>query len=267
MKRRTIVASMLGGLGWTAHGQERQNIVVFAAGSLRGALTEVANAFERVEPRAQVRFTFGASGLLRDQIAGGASADVFASANMDHPRSLALDVKTSPVRRFAGNALCALVSARTTVTSETLIDTLLDPRVRLGTSTPKADPSGDYAWMLFERIEHQGNANAFAILSKKARQLTGGTNSSPPPTGRNVYGALVADGQADVFITYCTAATAAVAEQPALRIVSVPSAINVSADYGVVTLAGASPLADRFVAYLLGPIGQAVLLRQGFTPA
>ncbi len=86
------------------------------------------------------------------------------------------------VRRFARNEMCALVAPALDVTPATLVDRLLDPAVRLGTSTPKADPSGDYAWLVFERIEQQGRKGAFQQLAAKALQLTGGPNSPPPPT-------------------------------------------------------------------------------------
>ena len=88
---------------------------------------------------------------------------------------------------------------------------MLDPAVKLGTSTPKADPSGDYAFELFERVERSGARRPGGpLLADKALQLTGGPNSPPPPAGRNVYGMLVATGQADVFLTYCTNAVVAV---------------------------------------------------------
>jgi ABC-type molybdate transport system substrate-binding protein len=94
----------------------------------------------------RVTFTFGASGLLRDRIAAGEPADVFASANMEHPQALAATGRAGEVKRFARNAMCALVGPQIDVTSETLVERLLDPAIKLGTSTPKADPSGDYAW-------------------------------------------------------------------------------------------------------------------------
>jgi ABC-type molybdate transport system substrate-binding protein len=59
-----------------------------AAGSLRGALTEVAKAFE-ASSGLKIEAKYGPSGLLRDEIAGGAKAEVFASANMEHPQALA----------------------------------------------------------------------------------------------------------------------------------------------------------------------------------
>jgi len=246
--------------------QPETELRVFAAGSLRGALTDVAQAFERSEAGVRVRFTFGASGLLKDRIAGGEGADVFASANMAHPQALAAAGQAGAVRRFARNAMCALVAPSVDVTPETLVDRLLDPALKLGTSTPKADPSGDYAWRVFERIEQQGRRGAFEQLSRKALQLTGGPNSPPPPAGRSVYGELVAQGRADIFLTYCTNTAAARAEQPSLRSVAVPAAINVSADYGVAPIHGARPPAQRFIDYLLGPDAQAILARHGFAP-
>jgi ABC-type molybdate transport system substrate-binding protein len=261
-----MAAAMLVALGVAAQPQGEAELRVYAAGSLRAALTEVARAFESAEPGARVVFTFGASGLLKDRIAAGEPADVFASANMAHPQALAAAGQARDVRRFARNAMCALVAPAVALTADTLVDRLLDPQVKVGTSTPKADPSGDYAWMVFERIERQGRPGAFRQLTEKARQLTGGPNSPPPPAGRNVYAELVAQGQADVFITYCTNATIALHEQPTLRMVPMPDPVNVSADYGVATLAGAAPAARRFVDYLLGPHGQATLARHGFAP-
>ena len=264
---KRIGTVLLAVAGSWAHAQDSTELRVYAAGSLRAALTEVAQAFERGEPGVRVLFTFGASGLLRDRIAGGERADVFASANMEHPQALASSGQAGPVRRFTRNAMCALVAPAVDVTPETLVERLLDPAIKVGTSTPKADPSGDYAWMVFARIEQQGRRGAFKQLTDKALQLTGGPNSPPPPQGRNVYADLVAQGRADVFVTYCTNATAARTEQPALRSVAIPAAINVNADYGVAPIHGAGGTAQRFIDYLLSPPAQAVFARAGFAPA
>ena len=94
---------------------------------------------------------FGASGLLKDEIAAGAKAEVFASANMEHPQALANAKRSGPVVLFARNRLCALVRPGLAVTRETLLERMLDPQIKLGTSTPKADPSGDYAFEAFSQ--------------------------------------------------------------------------------------------------------------------
>jgi hypothetical protein len=45
---------------------------------------------------------------------------------------------------FTRNGLCAFPRLKVGLTLANFLDRLLDPAVRLGTSTPKADPAGDY---------------------------------------------------------------------------------------------------------------------------
>jgi ABC-type molybdate transport system substrate-binding protein len=138
-----------------------------------------------------------------------------------------------------------------------------DPAVRLGTSTPRADPSGDYAWQVFAKADgsHPG---AKAELEAKALQLTGGPDSEKAPEGRNTYAWVMENGRADLFLTYCTNAVLAKAEVPALQIVALPQGLEVGADYGLIVLDGAGPAAWRFALYVLSPDGQALLARYGF---
>ena len=244
---------------------QQSPVPVFAAGSLRGPLTEAAKAFEASAGGLPVALTFGASGLLLDRIKTGADAQVFASANMAHPQALSAVGSFGPTQVFTRNALCALVRPGLAVDSTNLVATLLRPDVKLGTSTPKADPSGDYAFEMFQRVDNAGApAGSGAALAAKALQLTGGPTSPPPPADRNVYGVLVASGQADVFITYCTNAVVARREQPQLQVVDIVPAINVAADYGLAVRKDASPAAQAFAAYLLSPAGQAILRKAGF---
>ncbi len=127
-------------------------VLLHAAGSLRGALTDVAKAFEAASGVA-VQAKYGPSGTLRDEIAGGAKAEVFASANMEHPASLAKANRSGPVVLFVRNRLCALVKPGLVVTPANLLDLMLRNDVKVGTSTPKADPSGDYAFEVFAKAE------------------------------------------------------------------------------------------------------------------
>jgi molybdate transport system substrate-binding protein len=239
---------------------------VYAAGSLRAALTQIAQDFEATPGGAKVRLVFGASGLLKDRLQAGERADVFASANMTHPQALAAAGLAQAVQPFAQNALCALAAPGFSLQGQTLAQRLLDPAVKLGTSTPKADPSGDYAFEMFERMESSGalGPGSAAQLKARALQLTGGPQSPPPPADRNVYGVLVASGQADVFITYCTNATLAVQEQPGLQVLPVPAAVNVAASYGMAVLKGASAPGEAFARYLLAAPAQQRLRAHGF---
>jgi ABC-type molybdate transport system substrate-binding protein len=248
-------------LGATVEAQEP--IRLYAAGSLKPAMNELAAAWTQAGGR-PVAGEFGASGLLRDRIAKGERADVFASANLEHPQSLARDGRLRPVVLFARNRLCALASPKSGVTTANLLDRMLDATVVLGTSTPKADPSGDYAWQLFEKAEAL-RPGSFAALSTKAKQLTGGPDSPPPPPDRSVYGVLVAEGKADVFLTYCTNALAARRENPTLQVIDIPATLAVGADYGLAVAPTAQSDAHAFALFILSEQGQRILARQGFT--
>lgn len=239
---------------------------VYAAGSLRAALTEVAEGFARAGPW-RVEMVFGASGLLKDRILAGEGAQVFASANMDHPQALvAAGRAVQGVRAFARNALCLLTAPGFSLQGQSLAQRLLDPDLRVGISTPGCDPAGDYAFDLFERIEASGAAGvgSAAALKAKALQLTGGADSPRPPAGRNVYAHLVCRGQADVFVTYRTNAALARRQVPELGVWPIPEEINVPARYGLVMLAPHTAAGQAYAAWLLGTAGQAILAAHGF---
>jgi ABC-type molybdate transport system substrate-binding protein len=263
----TICLSMaaLGAVSAQAQGTPPA-VAVYAAGSLRAALTDVSRAFEQDRPAVKVNMTFGASGLLKDRIVAGESPQIFASANMAHPEALVAAGRASAVSAFARNALCVLATPAFSLRGKTLTLRLLDADVRVGTSTPGADPSGDYAFGMFDRIEATGAAGpgSAAALKAKALQLTGGPGSPAPPPGRNVYGELVATGQADAFITYCTNATLARREHASLQVLDIPEAINVSARYGLALVGPVSADAQAFTQFLLGPKGQDILASHGF---
>ncbi len=239
---------------------------VYAAGSLRAALDEVARAFEQAQGT-RVAMSYGASGLLKDRIVGGEAPQVFASANTEHPQALVAAGRASAVLPFTRNALCVLAAPGFGLQGQALAQRLLDPAVKLGTSTPKADPSGDYAFTMFEKLEATGTTGpgSAEALKRKALQLTGGPNSPKPPAGRSVYGDLVASGQADAFVTYCTNASAARREHPQLQVLPLPASVNVSAVYGLVVLNPATAQAQAYAQFLLGPQGQAVLAAHGFS--
>ena len=260
MRRLILIASVIFAMG--AMPARADEVLLHAAGSLRPPLTEVAKAYEATSGH-RVKLAFGASGLLKDRITGGEKAEVFASANMEHPQALARAGKSSPVVLFAQNRLCALARAGLAMSPETLIDRMIDPAVRVATSTPKADPSGDYAWEVFRKIDAL-KPGAFATLEKKALTLVGGPNSPPPPADRVVYGALLKDGQADMFLAYCTLARVAVVENPGQTMIELPDAIAVGADYGLTVMDGASPAAYRLAMFILSPEGQMILARHGF---
>lgn len=233
-------------------------VQVYAAGSLREAFTEVART-----PGLAPVLTFGAAGLLRERIESGEVAHVFASADMRQPQRLAEQGAWESPLVFARNSLCALVAPSVRTDSDTLLETLLDPGVRVGTSTPHSDPSGDYAWAVFERADAR-QEGARALLQAKALQLTGAADSPKPPAGRSTYAWVMEEGRADVFLTYRTNAIAAQAECPALQVVPLPPALHVGAVYGVSCHRHAPEAARAWRDALLSAPIQRILASHGF---
>jgi ABC-type molybdate transport system substrate-binding protein len=70
--------------------------------------------------------------------------------------------------------------------------------------------------------------------------------------------------KADVFLTYCTNAVLAQKEVPNLKIIRIPEAFSVGADYGLLVRDGASIEAWRLGMYILSPEGQKILNEYGF---
>jgi molybdate transport system substrate-binding protein len=240
------------------------DIQLYAAGSLHAALTDVANAFTAATGHG-VQEKFGPSGALKDEINAGARADVFASANMEYPQALNLAHKSGPVTLFARNKLCALARPGLTVDSANLVDRMLDPAIKLGTSTPNSDPSGDYAFEVFRKVETI-RPGAGKTLEGKALMLTGSTKSATPPAGRSPYGWHIAEGRADIFLVYCTAAAEARIQYTDLEIVTLPGNLAVGANYGLTVITGAQPTADEFARFVMAPAGQKILVGYGFAP-
>ena len=56
-------------------------ITVSSAASLKDALKEIGNVYQKARPQTQVNFNFGSSGVLQKQIEQGAPVDVFVAAS------------------------------------------------------------------------------------------------------------------------------------------------------------------------------------------
>ena len=183
---------------------------------------------------------------------------------MGNPQALARAGKAGPVVLFARNRLCAIARPGLSVTPDTVLQTMLAPGTKLGTSTPRNDPAGDYAWQVFARADLM-QPGAGAVLDAKALKLTGAPGTPLPPDGRSMYAWHVMEGRADLFLAYCTAGREAVAEAPSLTLVELPPELAVGADYGLTVLRAANAQAAvPFVLYILSAEGQAILAHYGF---
>lgn len=246
-----------------ASAEEPSTVRLLAAGSLQAALGEVANRFSAAE-KIPVKASFGPSGVLRGRIEKGEAADLFASADLSNPLALSRAGKAGPVVLFARNRLCAMVRPGLDLAPDTLLAAMLDPAVKLGTSTPKADPAGDYTWAMFAKADAIKPGSS-QVLQAKALQLMGAANSPPPPQGENLLAWQLREKQADIFIAYCSAGEEFLAQLPGAKLISLPPALATGADYGLTVLKGARVSAAQLALFILSQEGQGILAKCGFT--
>jgi ABC-type molybdate transport system substrate-binding protein len=240
------------------------SLQVVGAGSLTAAFSDLLRRFPAGADTIEVP-EFGPSHLMRQAIEAGRPADLFASADMEQARRLAIGRPERPVIHFTRNSLCATGRAQLGLTPANVLDRMLDPAVRLGTSTPGADPGGDYAFAVFARAEAL-RPGARAALEAKALKLVGGGAATPlfVPGKGAVEGVFLAD-KADMMLGYCSGAAAIRKEVPGLATIALPPDLTVGPAYGMVVLS-AKPVALRFAAFVMSEAGQATLAAYGFQP-
>jgi molybdate transport system substrate-binding protein len=237
-------------------------IKVLAAGSLRSAVNEIGAAFSN-RTGVRVESNFGPSGVLRGRIEKGEAADLFASADMANPLALSQAGKAGPVVLFARNRLCALVRPGLAVASNTLLSMLLNPDIKLGTSTPKADPAGDYTWKMFAKADAV-KPGSDAILEAKAQQLFGGATSAAPPNGVDLFAWHIGQGHADIMMSYCSAGADFSKALPGATVVHLPPELETAADYGLTLLPTNNDNAASLALFILSQDGQQILTKNGF---
>ncbi|WP_312744911.1 molybdate ABC transporter substrate-binding protein [Cedecea neteri] len=228
---------------------------ILAAGSLRRVWQPLMAQFEK-ETGLLTETQFGPAGLLRARIEAGENCSLFASANMAHPHTLLKQGKARAVQRFSGNTLCLTAAAHCVDEQSTWLTLLSNPALRIGTSTPGSDPSGDYTWQFFARFEAE-----FGIaLQSRALPLVGGLDTQAVPDGKLAAQWLITSGQADLMIGYRSYAAALQAHSE-LRVFEIPTPYNIQADYG---LAVCEERAEPLRAFLVSDAARQILRDYGF---
>lgn len=242
---------------------------VWTSGSMAGVLAEIAAHYTQETGQA-VEITSGAAGLLRQRIEKGADADVYVSANLANAQQLAREHLGSPAVIIARNSLCILARSKLHLTAENLLETLSKPSTRIGTSTPGADPSGDYAWAWFASLD-AAHPGAGKVLRDKAQQLVGGAMAPRVPAHANAVTWFLQQGRVEAFVTYCSSRQPDARPVPGLVKIAIPADLTVPVNYAMsVLLHPDEPArqieAHRFANFLLTPDAQARLPRYGFVP-
>jgi molybdate transport system substrate-binding protein len=229
----------------TGSGSGSSTLTVFAAASLKGSFTKIAERFEGENPGTTVTLSFAGSADLAAQVSQGAPADVFASA----------DAGTMEKVQEAG-----------------LVDG--EPRVlatnTLAIAVPAGNPAGISSFADLGRTGIKLVACAEQVpCGAAAAKVAGSTGTvlSPVSEENSVTDVLgkVISGEADAGLVYVTDVRSA-----GSRVVSVPfpeaaAAVN---PYPAAVLAGSGnkAAAAKFLEFAAGPEGQEVLAAAGFGP-
>lgn len=215
---------------------------VFAAASLQEAFTTIGKQFEAAHPGVHVKFSFGASSSLADQIINGAPADVFASAAPKNMQQVVNAGDASKAVNFVKNvmevAVPPLNPARVTSVSD-----LAKTSVKTALCQPQV-PCGATAAKVF--------SNAKITVKPVTQQ----------PDVKSVL-TQVELSNVDAGMVYVTDVHAA---GPKVTGVPIPANVNASTEYPIapITKTANPSLANAFVAYVLSPPGQAVLAAREF---
>jgi len=120
------------------------------------------------------------------------------AADVGHARKLVQDGRASVMAVFVRNTVCLLSPARFGAITETALDKLLAPGVRVGMSLPKVDPLGDYTVRLFGLIDRLRPGSAAALQSRAV------VLDTPPPRSGDADADAILDGRVDASIVYCS---------------------------------------------------------------
>jgi molybdate transport system substrate-binding protein len=236
--------TLAAGCGGTGDGTAGgRTVVVFAAASLTETFTALGKAFEAAHPGVTVRFNFGGSSALAQQITQGAPADVFAAAS---PATMKVVI----------DARLAAGQPRTFV------------RNRLEIAVPPDNPGK------VSGLKDLANTERKVVLcapqvpcGAAARKALGaaGLTVRPVSQEQDVKAALtkVQLGEADAALVYRTDVKAAGGRVTGIDFPEAAKAIN---DYPIAALADAPQpdLAGQFVRLVLSDQGKTTLTRAGF---
>ncbi|MEU0566903.1 molybdate ABC transporter substrate-binding protein [Nonomuraea sp. NPDC005983] len=226
----------------SAAGGEATTVTVFAAASLTGTFTELGKAFETAHPGTSVKFNFGSSATLAQQITQGAPADVFAAASPATMKTVTDASLASAPTTFVRNKLQIAVPADNPAKVAALKD-LADPKVKVALCAEQV-PCG-----------------AAAVKALGAA----GLKVSPVTLEQDVKATVtkVELGEVDAALVYKTDVIAGAGKVKGIDFPEADKAIN---DYPIAVLSK-SPAADpakQFVDLVLSQQGKDVLTRAGF---
>jgi len=226
-----------------------QELVVSAAASLTNAFQVIGKSFEAVTPGAKLTFNFAASGPLLAQIRQGAPVDVFASADEETMnRAATAQLLTDGTRSdFAQNTL-VLIAPNGAAASATNLKGLTSASYqRIAAGTPGSVPAGRYTMDTVQQAGLTAELQPKWIYGESVRQVLN----------------YVARGEVDAGFVYRT--DAALEKEKTHILFTVPTTTPVRYPIAQVANSKNAALGRRFIEFVRGAQGQAILQDFGFS--
>jgi molybdate transport system substrate-binding protein len=229
-----------------AHAAE---LIVSAAASLTNAFGEIGKQFEAAHPGDKVTFNFASSGALLAQIAKGAPADVFASADMaTMDRAEKQNLLAPGSRRTLLHNKLVLIAPAASTTALSGLASLEDAAVhRIAIGNPAAVPAGRYAKTALEAAGLWSKLEPKYILAQNVRKALD----------------YVARGEVDAGIVYST--DAAIMKGKVRVAAEIPLDKPIAYPVAIVKDTRNRALAEAFSKMLGSPEAQAIFTRYGFS--
>ena len=228
---------------------------VFAAASLKESFNMIAAKYTRAHPNITVKLNLAGSQILEQQVASGAPADVFASADQTTMQKAVDAGLVGNSQVFVKNRLTVIIPAANPGNINTLKD-LSRKGVMIDIGAPPV-PAGKYSLQVLAKMAQSSNYGPAYENAVKANFVSQETDVKAVVN-------KVQLGEVDAGFVYVTDVTAAVSNK--IKMIDIPDNFNVIAQYPIaVTKSSAhSNDARAFVQYILSPEGQAVLQQYHF---
>jgi molybdate transport system substrate-binding protein len=225
-----------------------QELTVSAAASLQNAMRDIGAAYQAANPSVKLNFNFAASGPLLQQIAQGAPVDVFATADletMDKAQAQNL-INTASRVNFAANELVLITpTSKPAIAS---INDLAKPSVeRIAVGSPNTVPAGRYTQAALEKRGQWAQLQPKFVFAENVRQSLN----------------YVSRAEVDAGFVY---RTDALIEKDKVRIdLTVELEKPVLYPIALVAASKNAAAAAEFQKFVVGPQGQALLAKYGFS--
>ena len=252
--RRTFPALLIfiGLFGSGLCAQEKGEILVSAAISLKDAFEEISSVYEK-QTGIRVRLNLAASGLLQKQIEAGAPVDVFASAGMKQMDALQADGLIVPETRysFVRNRLVLVVPTRSKPDLSSFAGLASSRISRLAIGNPKTVPAGQYAQQVLQKMSLWERMKSGLVPAENVRQVLD----------------YVAREEVDAGIVYASDVPVSRGKVVVAALVPENSHDPILYPIAVVKETDRPTEARKFIDLVLDDSGQAIMRKYGFLSA